>query len=403
MTTFRYRAMTSTGKVVTGLRDAPSEAAVVHYLRGLGTYPISARRDGAQIFHALSFQRSKRPSIRALTLATQELASLLAAGVELDRALGILNNLEGIGTLKAPLASVRTHIRDGASLADALSRETCFPPFYVSAVRAGEYGGALETALDRLADYLARSAAVRESVTSALVYPSILVATAVCAIIFILVVVLPQFEPLFAEAGRSLPASTRTIMAISHALGSYWWLIAISICGFSFWFRKALKVPEYRIRFHGILLRLPLFGGLLAGAQTERFFRTLATLLGNGVPLPSALTIASDTTSNEWIAGKLRGAAARLREGERLADRLQRTGIFPSAALDLVRIGEETGKLDTMLLRQANLEAQRLKHGIDRLLALLVPALTIVLGMIVAGLIASMLVALLSVNDLALQ
>src|SRR5258706_13111457 len=172
MTTFRYRAMTSTGKVVTGLRDASSEAAVIHYLRSLGTYPISARRDGSHFFLALSFQRSKRPSIRALTLATQELASLLAAGVELDRALGILNNLEGIGTLKAPLASVRAHIRDGASLAEALSRENCFPPFYVSAVRAGEYGGALETALDRLADYLARSAAVRESVTSALWYPS---------------------------------------------------------------------------------------------------------------------------------------------------------------------------------------------------------------------------------------
>jgi len=404
MTVFRYRAMTPAGKIVTGLYEASSEAAVIHYVRSIGSYPISAAQSGALIFEKLLFWRARqRISISGLAHATQELASLLGAGVELDRALGILVNLDGIQSLKAPFASVRDHIRDGTSLADALSRESCFPPFYVSAARAGEYGGNLEATLLRLADYLTRTVAVRETITSALVYPSILVVTACCAIFFILVFVLPQFEPLFAEAGRNLPLSTRVVMAVGHGLANYWWLMVASAMGLTIWIRRLLKNPISRIRIHAAFLRIPLLGALIVSAQRERFFRTLGSLISSGVALPTALAIAANTVTNEKIAGSLRDAASRLREGERLAERLQLTRIFPAAALDLVRIGEETGKLDTMLLRQADLDAQRLKQTVDRLLALLVPALTVVIGIIVAGLIASMLVALLSVNDLALQ
>ena len=402
MTRFRYRAVTPTGKIVSGFIEAQSEAGVLQYLRSTKNYPISMHHDRSlRLF--ISPRAGRTPSIRILARVTQELASLLSAGIELDRALGILANLEGIGPLKPSLASVRSCIRDGASFADALSRESSFPAFYVSAIRAGEYGGALETAVGRLADYIARSVAVRESVTSALVYPSILLATAGCSIVFMLLFVLPQFEPLFENANRTLPLSTRIVMGAGHALADYWWLIAAGAGGLSIGVSKLLKNPDQRARLHAGLLHVPLFGRLIADAQFERFFRTLGTLLSNGVPLPTALGIASDTVTNESIARNLREAALRMREGEPLSDRLQRTRLLPKTALDLVRIGEETGKLDLMLLRQADLDAQRLKQSIDRLLALLVPALTIALGLIVAALIASILVALLSVNDLAVQ
>jgi general secretion pathway protein F len=402
MTRFRYRAMTPGGKVVSGLLEAPSEASVIQQLRRNGHYPISAKREG-NLQRKLVLVGARAPSIRVLARATQELASLLAAGIELDRALGILTHLDGIETLKVPLTSVRGQIRDGIAFADALAREACFPPYYVSAIRAGEYGGALETALGRLADYLTRSVAVRESVASALVYPSILLITGCCSVLFILVFVLPQFEELFADTGRTLPLSTRIVIAAGHAVTRYGWLMILMMGGLSVWARSLLRKPDMRVRVHGSLLRLPLLGRLILSTQFERFFRTLGTLLTNGVALPTALRIASDTVTNERMAGALRDAASRLREGERLSERLQQIRLLPAAALDLVRIGEETGKLESMLLRQADRDAERLKQSVDRLLALLVPALTIGLGLMVAALIASILVALLSVNDLAMQ
>lgn len=401
MTVFRYRAITTTGRSVTGMREAASEDAVIQYIRALGHHPVYARHAHRPSFAASIYVRT-RPPLRVLAHGTRELAALLGAGIELDRALGILLNLDGIDSLKRPLTAVRARIRDGASFAEALARENCFPQFYISAVRAGEYGSTLETALARLADYLARSLTVRDNITSALVYPCILIATAFAAIIFILLFVLPQFEPLFAEAGRRLPLSTRIVIAIGHGLVDYGWLAILSIAAGALWVRSALKRPHNRLLFHRVLLRLPVIGSLITTVHVERFFRTLSTLVGNGVPLPSALAVAGSTASNEHIAAKLRDTAAKLREGEHLSERLQRTGIFPSAAFDLIRVGEETGKLDVMLLRQADLDAERLKQTIDRFLALLVPVLTVLLGVIVAGLIASMLVALLSVNDLAL-
>jgi general secretion pathway protein F len=192
-------------------------------------------------------------------------------------------------------------------------------------------------------------------------------------------------------------------MAMGDGLRASWWLIAALIAGTLWWYRKNRSDPKIRNLIDRSKLKLPIIGNLLIAIDIERFSRTLATLLSNGVALPAALSVAKDTLSNSVIAAAVAETALRLREGERLADRLGKEKIFPAAALDLMRIGEESGRLDEMLLRQANLDAQRIKRSIDRLLALLVPVLTIVLGLIVAGLIASMLSAILSVNDLAVQ
>jgi general secretion pathway protein F len=192
-------------------------------------------------------------------------------------------------------------------------------------------------------------------------------------------------------------------MSAGDVVRQFWWVIAVAIIALVFWLRWNLKKPDFRLRFDTALLRIPLFGRLILGIEVERFFRTLGTLVANGVSLPTALSITKDTLSNSVIVNAVRDSALKLREGKGLADQLAQTKVFPRTALDLIRIGEESGKLDKMLLRQADLDAQRLKHTIDRLLSLLVPGLTIVLGLVVAALIASMLVAILGVNDLALQ
>jgi len=406
MPSFRYRAMTASGSIVKGLLDAPSEAALVQQLRSEGRYPISAApADRANALESLTqlLKFEKRPPVRALSVATQELAALLGAGISLDRALGVLADLREVGTLATTFAKVRARVRDGGSFADALADDPGIPKFYVSMVRAGEMGGALESALKRAADYLGRSLQVRDAIVSALVYPIILLLSAGVSIIVILTVVLPQFEPLFAEAGRSLPLPTRMVMGVGNLFRDWWWLLLLTAAGSWLWLRRALTSPVFRQKFDAALLRIPLLGALLAEIEIERFSRTLGTLLANGVALPNALALSRDVLWNKQIAAVVAAAATSLREGESLAGQLSRSNLFPAVALDLIQIGEETGKLDEMLLRQADLDEQRIRHKVDRLIALMVPAMTIVLGLIVAGLIASILVAILSVNDLALS
>jgi general secretion pathway protein F len=404
MANFRYKAMTAAGAVVTGVLEAASEAAAIQQVRQLGHYPISATDASAAGWREWLNQDilpKRGASQRDLGIVTQELASLLTAGLELDRALQILTGLEETERLRTPLTGVLARLQDGANLADALAADPVFPKFYVNLIRAGEMGGNLDGTLRRLADYLARSNATREAVASALVYPAILLATAGLSIIVILVFVLPQFEPLFRDAGKSLPLATRVVMGIGGFLGATWWaLMLLGVAAF-FSFRQGLQQPAFRRRWDGFVLKLPLFGALLLNMEMERFSRTLGTLIGNGVTLPVALGITRETLANSVIAVDVGKAATSLREGEGLAGLLAKSGLFPPMTLDLVRVGEETGKLDEMLLRLGDLYEHAVRHRIDRLLALLVPLLTVVLGAIVAGLIASMLVAILSVNDLA--
>ncbi|MBV9992284.1 MAG: type II secretion system F family protein [Alphaproteobacteria bacterium] len=406
MASYRYKAMTEAGAIVRGTLDASSEAAAIRALRAQGHYPLSATAsDAGTLADKLTglMPGKRAPSLRLLALATQELAELLGAGLELDRALSVLIGLKNLRVLKEPLTAVRGHVRDGAVLADALAQEKAFPKFYVGMVRAGELGGALEPALRRLSGYLTRTQAIRDSIASALVYPAILTVTAGFSIFVILAFVLPEFKPLFAQTGAQLPLPSRMVMAFGDAVRDWWWLGALVAASLWLWLRQALKDNAVRRRIHKLVLRIPILGNLLAAIEIERFNRMLGTLLGNGVELPMALNLAKDVLWNTTLSDAVRDTAASLREGEGFARKLAQFKEFSDGSLDLIQIGEETGKLDDMLIRQADLDEQRIKHTIDRLLAMLVPALTILLGLVIAGLIASMLIAILSVNDLALQ
>jgi general secretion pathway protein F len=406
MASFRYKAMTDAGTIVRGTLDAASEDAAVRQLRAQGHYPLSTALAGSgslsdRLNRMLPGRR--KASLRTLAIATQELAELLGAGLELDRALGVLIGLKTLGTLKDSLTAIRGKVRDGAVLADALAEENSFPRFYVGMVRAGELGGALEPALRKLASYLSRTQAIRESIASALVYPAILMVTAGFSIFVILAFVLPEFKPLFAQAGAKIPLASRMVMGFGDAVRDYWWLAALLIAGTVYWLRSALRAPAFRRRYDAALLRIPLLGNLFAAIEVERFNRMLGTLLANGVELPIALGLAKDVLWNTALSDAVRETASSLREGESFAQHLGQAKAFSSVTLDLIQIGEETGKLDEMLIRQADLDEQRTRHTIDRLLALLVPCLTILLGLVIAGLIGSMLIAILSINDLALQ
>jgi general secretion pathway protein F len=406
MPRFAYKAIDASGALVGGEMDALTEAAVLAQLQTTGHLPISAGELSSRGFKAWlsrDLGSAKRLSTRDLSVATHDLATLLEAGLALDRALELLIELSEVKTVRRHLTIVLAKVRDGASLADAMATtDGVFPRAYVSVVRAGEAGGNLDKTLQSIGDHLAKAHAVRETIKSALVYPTILVCTAALSITFILTFVLPQFEPLFRDAGKQLPTITRITMSAGNVIGHYGWAIALMLAALGVAIKYSLTRPDVRRRWDGLTLRIPLVGDLIAKIQTARFSRTLGTLIQNGVTLPNALRITQETLTNAVIAEGVGKTAANLRQGGGLAEWLDRTGALPKLALHLIRIGEETGKLEEMLLRQAAIYERETQRTVDRLLAIMVPALTLGLGVVVAGIIASMLVGILSINDLAL-
>ncbi|CDI02631.1 Type II secretion system protein [Candidatus Competibacter denitrificans Run_A_D11] len=405
MPRYRYEAVDASGEVLRDEMEAPSQEAVIAQLRDGGLLPLSvAEAKGGFLRGALGqplFSKRRALSRKAVTLITQQLASLLSAGMPLDRALTILISVSEDEHTKPLLERVQEKVRGGSTLADALEAQGVFSRFYLNMVRAGEAGGALETVLKRLTEFLERSQALRETVTSALIYPIILLSVAALSVIILLTFVVPQFQRLFADAGKALPLATQIVIAVGDGFRHYWWVGLIVIGLIVTVARQRLSQPENRLRWDRRLLRIPLLGDLIAKVETARLSRTLGTLLGNGVSLLNALTIVRETLSNRVLANALGEVSEHTKTGRGLAEPLLETGNFPKLAVQMIRVGEETGQLQEMLLQVADTYDNEVQTAVKRLLMLLEPALILGLGVIIAGIIMSILVAILSLNELA--
>lgn len=402
MPRFRFKAVTTAGALVTGEIEAVSAAAAIEAIQARGEFPLSAVDAATGISRRFALPLRRRgASLRGISIALRELATLLDAGLPLDRALDVVRTLGVDKRLDEALAVARDRVRGGAGLADALAAQAIFPKLTLSLVRAGELAGALDEALRRAAEYQERAYLLAESIKSALIYPIILLATAGLSITFILTSVLPEFKPMFAEAGQALPLPTRIVMFAGEVVSSYGWAILGALGLSVFGLRQARKRPNFRRRWDSGLLRLPVLGDLILKTEIARFSRTLGTLLSSGMPLPGALAATRDVLGNQAMAEAVTEMARDLRAGEGLSELLRRIDLFPSLVIQLVRVGEESGKLEEMLLRQAEIYDREIARTIERLMAALVPGLTIGLGLIVAGIIASILLAILKVNELA--
>lgn len=401
MSQFRYKALTSGGETRAGIQEAESQAAVFRKLRQQGLWPVDATELSPSVF---SFRRGRaRLTHKEMAAFFHELATLIGSGIALDRALALLSERKASQSTAQATGRLLARVRDGASLAQALAADEVFPRLAVGFVRAAETTGTLETELLRLSSIMAKTAAIRSEIVSALVYPVILLITAALAIGVVMTVVVPEFAPLFDDAGHPPPAAFRFLIACSAAITSWGWLAAI-ICLAGFIAMRLLSSkPAFRHSLDRAKLKLPVVSNLLRDIETERFCRTLGTLVKSDVALPAAVALAAEAVANESMAAALNGVAAGLREGRRLVERLAVTGQFSAEVLDLLRIGEETGRLGDMLIRQADVSEQRTRTKIARLLAIMVPGITLILGLVVAGIVASLLIAILSINDLALQ
>jgi len=295
---------------------------------------------------------------------------------------------------------VRDRVRGGNSLSSALDEEHgVFPKLYVSLVRAGETGGSLEETLRRLADYLERAQQMRGNIVNALIYPAFLLVGVLGSLVLLLAYVVPQFVPIFADMQVPIPFITQVVLALGNALQSWWWLILLVVGGGIFFWRARLRDPQMRLAWHTRLLGLRVVGPLLLKVETARIARTLGTLLKNGVPLLSSLTIARQVTSNLALDAALSHAHEQVKGGSGLSLALGQSKLFPRLAMQMVQVGEEAGQLDTMLLKVADTFELESKRAIDRLLAALVPALTIVMTVMVAFIMAAILLPLLSLTS----
>lgn len=404
MPIYRYKAVTEANEIIEGEMEAPGRGALVEHLRGLGHLPLHAREIQASsgLVGTKKGLFTRRVSGRDVFLITHELATLLKAGVPLDRAIETLIDLGENKVVKDLLSRILARLRSGVSLGDALAETRgVFPHYYASMVRAGEASGALDVVLERLAEFLEKSQVLRETIKTALYYPIFLVIVAVVSLIILLTFVVPEFKPLFESAGAELPLSTRVLVAVGDFVRDYGWLILIGLLAVIWGARRYLNTADGRTRWDSLLLRLPFIGALLIKIEVARFSRTTSTLLQNGVGLLHALGIVRDTLRNSVIASSIDTVAARLKEGRGLAKPLMATGLFPMLMVHLVRVGEETGKLDDMLSKLADIYDEDVSRTTARMLALLVPVLTIGMGVMIAGIITSILTAIFSVNTLA--
>lgn len=406
MPLYRYEAVTPAGELLHGEMDGVDQAAVVARIQESGQLPIRAEPLGVDRLGSLFARKpgsSRRISRRELAVFTRELSSLLHAGLPLDRALQVIVDVSHDGRVRKLAATIQESVRGGAALSDALEAHgAVFTRFYVSMIRAAEAGGTLDSGLARLAEYEERNKALSDSVVSALIYPSILVVVASASLLIILAYVVPQFTQLFADAGRALPVSTQVVIGAAALLRNYWWLLAAGVIGMMFLVRLQLASPGGRYGWDRLLLRLPVLGELIKRIQMARFSRSLGTLLASGVSLLTGLSIVQDILSNRVLSDTLDLAIDALKAGRSLADPLMSTGLFPVLGLQMIKVGEETGRLDEMLLRVAEIYDREVTSATQRMLALLEPILIVGLGVVIAGVIMSILLAIVSVNDLPL-
>lgn len=395
MPVFSYRATTIEGTIAEGFIEAVDESSAIERLKNTGYIPlkVAAPREG------LKKRISLRSSKGDLLTFTTELSALLNAGLPLDRSLNILSDISESGEMKDVVQSILRSIREGSSFSDALQKQPkVFPRLYINMIRAGEAGGVLNVVLDKLNEFLESSKALKDHIVSVMIYPAILMITSGISIIVLLTFVLPKFTVIFAELGGALPLPTQILIAFSNTLKSYWWIVlAAAIAGFVI-FKSYTRSDAGRYKWDAFKLKL--MGDVVRKLETARFCRTLGTLLKSGVPLLQALNNAKDIINNQVIASAIDSVSAGAKEGKGIAVPLSDTKVFPPLALSMIKVGEETGQLDAMLLKVANAYEKSLNIAIKRFVGLLEPIMILTMGLIIAAIIISILMAIFSVVDL---
>ncbi|HEX8948242.1 MAG TPA: type II secretion system F family protein [Dissulfurispiraceae bacterium] len=395
MSVFSYRAASMDGVITEGFIEAPDETAALQRIKASGVIPIKVGAHKEEGHKRFSLKSSKGD----LLIFTTELSALLGAGLPLDRSLGILIETLEHKEMKGVVQSMLRAIREGSSFSDALQKHPqVFPKLYANMVRAGETGGVLDTVLDKLNEFLESSQELKEHIFSAMIYPVVLLLTGGASVIVLLTYVLPKFTVIFADLGASLPLPTQILLAVSNALQSYWWVCAAGAAAGWIGLKNYTKSEEGRYKLDA--LKLKLMRDVIIKVEVARFARTLGTLLRSGVPLLQALNNSRDIIGNRVIARAVTEVSKGAKEGKGIAAPLASSGVFPQLALSMIKVGEETGQLDTMLLKVASTYEKNLRAALKKLISFLEPVMILGMGVVIGFIVISMLMAIFSITDL---
>src|SRR5262245_31034423 len=398
MAQFSYKAVTSDGRLTQGRLEASDQRSVTQRIQGMGLIPISVEETAAKIRSKRTyFQRINQKDIRFFS---EELATLVKAGLPLDRSLSITAELASKPALRAVVQDVLKQVKSGKSLAEALSAHPkYFSRLYVNMIRAGEAGGVLETILERLVEFQRGADEMRSYLISALIYPALLTLVGIGSIAILMFFVIPRFSTIFADIGVPIPFSTQVLLTMSDWTLRYWAICILTVAGIVIAIRYWLKSPQGRHQYDVWRLRLPLLGPTLVKIEIGRFARTLGTLLASAVPLINAVRIVQDIATNQIVSEAISKIADGAKRGLGVARPMQEAGVFPPLAVHLVEVGEETGRLDAMLLQLADIYEKDVRTSIKSLTSVFEPAIILVMGVIVGTVVLSMLMAIFSINE----
>jgi general secretion pathway protein F len=400
--TFHYRAVAADGKPRAGVITAEDSKSVTRQLvrQGLTPVYVGFEEKKASALAMPSFGGGRRKDV---LFFTQELSTLLNSGVPLDRALSITSELTTRQQFRGIVLDILRSIKGGKSLADSLALHPAhFSDLFINMVRAGEASGSLGQIFERLSEFERSRDELRSYIISSMIYPSLLACVGAGSVFLILNFVVPRFATIFDDGHMQIPLPTKIMLQASHIVQDWWWAVALVIIVTACSFRWYIGTPDGRSWWDDARLKLPMLGEALRKAETSRFARAMSTLVGNSVPLVQSLHISAGILYNTKMANSLREVAQGVKRGEGIAQPLARTHMFPPLASHLLTVGEETGKLDQMFARMADIYEEETRAAIKRFTSIFEPLVILFMGIVVGGLILSMLIAITSINDVAL-
>jgi type IV pilus assembly protein PilC len=389
MPIYKWEGKAAKGMVKKGETEAPNEAAVRIHLRQQNVIPTKITAKGKEIQFSLPFKQKVKQ--RSIAIFTRQLATMIDAGLPLVQSLEILSSQQESKLFKNIIREIREDVEGGSTFAGALKKHpTTFNELYTNLVVAGEEGGILDNILNRLANYIEKSEALRKKVKSALIYPATIVGVAAIVVMILMIFVIPVFETMFKSAGSSLPLPTLIVVTMSKLIKKYVIVFIPALILLIYLLRKYHQTPSGKMVMDRLLLKSPVFGPLFKKIAVARFSRTLGTLVSSGVPILDGLTIVSRTSGNRTIETAILNARASIREGETIAEPLNRSNIFPPMVIQMISVGESTGALDSMLSKIADFYEEEVDIAVANLTSLLEPFLMIFLGVVIGGVVIAM-------------
>ncbi|MGA2314872.1 MAG: type II secretion system F family protein [Thermodesulfobacteriota bacterium] len=389
MPIYKWEGKTAKGAIKKGEMEGPSEAAIRIHLRQQNIVPTKVLTKGKEFKISLPFK--KKVNQRSIAVFTRQLATMIDAGLPLVQSLEILSQQQESKAFKNIIREIREDVEGGSTFAGALKKHPLtFNELYTNLVVAGEEGGILDNILNRLANYIEKTEALKKKVKSALIYPATIIGVAVIVVMILMIFVIPVFETMFKSAGQNLPLPTLIVLTISKLIKKYVVILIPALILLFYMAKKYYQTQNGRAVLDRLLLKLPVFGTLFKKIAVARFSRTLGTLVSSGVPILDGLTIVSRTSGNRTIEIAILNARTSIREGETIAEPLGRSGIFPPMVIQMISVGESTGALDSMLSKIADFYEEEVDIAVANLTSLLEPFLMIFLGVVIGGVVISM-------------